>query len=278
MKNIKNIYIRIIIGFLCLFFASCSYYKTDLIENKDYIIYDTNAKKEISFFEFINKLSTFDIVLLGEEHDKFKHHIAQALILKNLSINKKINVAFEMLSVDKQDMINKALKNRNEIKPDDIKSLIGWDKKWHQKGYNELLKSIFYKDTIITAANLTQNEINTIYSGAADIKGYKSTTKEVKEQIKNIIKNNHSINEDLLEKLVLIQQYKDRRMADILVHSNDFSVLIAGKYHCYKNIGIPLHIIDYKSTKKVAVVSFEDIKDCKDIDNTLVDFVWKFKY
>lgn len=268
-------YLKYLILSLIFFFSSCAF--NDLQEQKDYEIYDVKNDKKLLFNDFIDHLSNYDVVLLGEEHDIYKHHIAEAKILSALSSIKKINVALEMLSVDKQEIIDKALENKQNIKPKDIKKSLNWDKKWHQKGYYEVLESFFYKDTMITAANLTNEEIMTIYNGAEKISGLESTTKDVKNRIEDIIKNNHSIDDITLEKLVQIQQYKDRRMADVLVQSNIFSVLIAGKYHCYKNIGVPLHIKDFKSYKRVAVVSFENEKDFKDIDEKVTDFVWIFK-
>lgn len=63
-------------------------------------------------------------------------------------------------------------------------------------------------------------------------------------------KLNPQENKELLDKLVEIQQFKDRRMADILVHHVNKILLLAGNYHTSKRVGISLHIQDFKSSKK----------------------------
>lgn len=75
----------------------------------------------------------------------------------------------------------------------------------------------------------------------------------------------------MVDKLVEIQQFKDRRMADVLVHHPNKVLLLAGSYHTSKKIGIPLHIQDFKSSKKIVVVNLNyGGMDLKDSDYTFI--------
>ncbi|NES53047.1 iron transporter, partial [Escherichia coli] len=94
---------------------------------------------------------------------------------------------------------------------------------------------VFYSKSKILGANLSRSEITSIYNGAQPLKGYVSTTNEVKKQLFDIISLSHKLNpeenKELLDKLVEIQQFKDRRMADVLVHHVNKVLLLAGSYH-----------------------------------------------
>lgn len=111
----------------------------------------------------------------------------------------------------------------------------------------------FYSRAKILGANLSRSEITSIYNGVQPLKGYVSTTNEVKNKFFDIISLSHKLNpqenKELLDKLVEIQQFKDRRMADVLVHHTNKVLLLAGSYHTSKKIGIPLHIQDFKVIK-----------------------------
>lgn len=60
-------------------------------------------------------------------------------------------------------------------------------------------------------------------------------------------------------------------MADVLIHHANKVLLLAGSYHTSKKIGIPLHIQDFKSSKKIVVVNlnYGEI-DLKDSDYVLI--------
>lgn len=249
--------------------------------NLAYEIYENKTQNLLDFDELITRLSAYDIILLGEEHDQEKHHIFQTMIIKALAQNEELDLVFEMLESNNQTTIDRANANKADIKPNQIQKALTWDsQKWHYKGYKELLQNIFYEKVNIKAGNLSKDEIAMIFAGVEPIRGEKSTTKEVQESIKALIDKQHggSGDEELLDKLTQIQQYKDRRMADKLVHSTNKALLIAGNYHCDKSIGVPLHIEDFKSGKSVAVLWLSSDKDKEAYKNdTHSDFVVFFK-
>ncbi|EIF6275229.1 ChaN family lipoprotein, partial [Campylobacter jejuni] len=251
-----------------------------LQENKDFYILDTHTQKKISFEDMILELLKADVILLGEKHDEVKHKISQVMIFNALegnlsSQNINFDVALEMLASTEQNHLDKAFKNKKTIKANELTNALNWDKVWKWKDYEQFVNVVFYSKSKILGVNLSRSEITSIYNGAQPLKGYVSTTNEVKKQLFDIISLSHKLNpeenKELLDKLVEIQQFKDRRMADVLVHHVNKVLLLAGSYHTSKKIGIPLHIQDFKSSKKIVVVnlSYGEI-DLKDSDYVLI--------
>lgn len=193
-----------------------------LQENKDFYILDTHTQKKISFEDMIVELLKADVILLGEKHDEAKHKISQVMIFNALegnlsSQNISFDVALEMLASTEQNHLDKAFKNKKTIKTNELTNALNWDKGWKWKDYDQFVNAVFYSRAKILGANLSRSEITSIYNGVQPLKGYVSTTNEVKKQIFDIISLSHKLNpqenKELLDKLVEIQQFKDRRMA-----------------------------------------------------------------
>ncbi|EAH4896174.1 iron transporter [Campylobacter jejuni] len=267
------------IGFI---FNACTVLQksSQLQENKDFYILDTYTQKKISFEDMILALLKADVILLGEKHDEAKHKISQVMIFNALegnlsSQNINFDVALEMLASTEQNHLDKAFKNKKTIKANELANVLNWDKVWKWKDYEQFVNVVFYSKSKILGANLSRSEITSIYNGVQPLKGCVSITNEVKKQIFDIISLSHKLNpeenKELLDKLVEIQQFKDRRMADVLVHHANKVLLLAGNYHISKKMGIPLHIQDFKSEKKIIVVklNYGEI-DLKDSDYVLI--------
>ncbi|MCI6988438.1 MAG: ChaN family lipoprotein [Campylobacter sp.] len=257
-------------------FVGCATKKLEVSENfSDFKILDLKNKEFIAYNDFIPKLLKNDIILLGEAHDNMIHHFLEQKIILDLAKHKKVDVILEMGESNKQNYWDKAMQNRSSISPKYLANTLKWDKKWNYEYYGNLIERLFYSDINLIAGNLNKDEIDTIYSGAKPLYGKRSTTKAVKEKIRYLINKNHNIDDnEILEKMVEIQQYKDRRMADKLVHSQNLAVLIAGKFHIYKDMGVLLHIDDFKTDKTVIVVVFEnDSKNLNNYDENLSDYI-----
>lgn len=251
------------------FNASKNSLKNDKDLQKDFKIIDNKSKKELNFEEFLAEIAKFDLILLGESHDKLSHHLAQREIIARLGEMGDLAVVFEQLSSDKQEKITAAQKNAANIDKSEIKKALGWEKGWDYDGYEQILESIFYTKTRIIAGNLSRAEINQIYAGAEKIRGEISTKPAVRERLKKIIIAQHKMPEDRLEKMVEIQQFKDRRMADKLVHLPHRAVLVAGSFHTDKSVGVRLHILDFLNAKNLKQKSFVIVhfSNSKDFEN-----------
>ena len=221
----------------------------------------------ISYDKFINELLQNDIIMLGEAHTDEYHHFMQNKIINDLYRFKNLSVVFEMLGVDKQKFIDIAKKNALNLEPKELAKAIKWEKRWDYNYYKDIVESVFYSDMEFIAGNITDDEIKTIYKGAAPLNGVVSTTNEVKDKLFDIIKVSHKFNDDdneTISKMVEIQQFKDRRMADKLVHSSKLAILIAGRNHTDKTIGVPLHIIDFNKSKKFSSVGLG--YECEEVE------------
>ncbi len=276
MNIFKDKYVFLLV--ILLFLVSCAnqaYLVTPKSINKtmqNSIILHVKDNKQISFEELVANLSRADVVLVGEYHDNFSHHIAQYKIIKELQKKiKNASLVLEMISSDKQ----KALDNAKNIDTKDVKSAIGWDDKWKFHNYKDIINLTLNSSWYLKGGNLSKQEINTILQGAYPLKGTYSTTQEVRQKIANYINSTHNIDKKYLNLYTQVQQYKDRRMADILVNANSFSVLIAGNLHVNKTIGVPLHVKDFKSSKKVVVLYLAQMKD--KIQTNEADFIWRLK-
>lgn len=264
---------KYLLGFVVLaFLAGCAMQPS--IEIGGFSIVDKNHKS-FDFEAFINEIAKYDIVIIGEEHDSMQQHLAQSRVIWALAERKNINVVYEMISTEKQATLDNAKARKDIISPISLPEAINWDKKWDYQHYKHPIEASFYSRAGLSAGNISREEIQILYDGAEPIKGVLSTTNEVRARLKSMIEKTHSMKDDeMLNKLVEIQQYKDRRMADVLVHSKVSSMLIAGKYHAYKQIGVPLHIMDFKTPKSVAVVIFVSARDIPKPEE--YDFLWKF--
>lgn len=213
-----------------------------------------NQTQNLSFADFIFQIADTNILLLGEKHDEKSHHKAQLLIMQALDAYfawqggecKRFALVLEMLGSEAQSHIDEASKSKKQIQKENLKTALGWGK-WDYQQYKNIVEYAFYAPNFeIIAGNLSHQEISTIYKGAEPIAGNVSTSAEVKERISKIISKSHKTNDaTLLERLTQVQQYKDRRMADMLLKSGDFALLLAGNYHITKTFGIPLHIEDF---------------------------------
>lgn len=301
----------IIIIYTLLCVSCGFYTPTALNKDKDFQIFNTHTKQLISFDDFIATISQYDIILLGEKHDEIKHHLAELAIINAISKHthqsniqelnntalqanlanqdsnlesthtRNVNVVFEMFASNNQAILDNAKNRKNSIPQNQLKNALHWDNKWDYSLYKQIIESSFYADNInIIGGNLSRDEINTIYMGAQPLKGQFSTTKAVKDKIAQTImiahkmpnsSNNDDSNKALLDKLTEIQQYKDRRMADKLVNAKSQAILIAGKHHTDKTMGVPLHIKDFKSNKKIVVVFLGDEGEGKEE----CDFIWR---
>ena len=213
-----------------------------------------NPPQSISFADFILQIADTNILLLGEKHDEKSHHKAQLLIMQALDAYfawqagecKRFGLVLEMLGGDAQSHIDEASKSKEQIQKENLKIALGWGK-WDYQQYKDIVEYAFYAPNFdIIAGNLSRQEISAIYKGAEPIEGNVSTSAEIKERISKIISKSHKTNDaTLLARLTQVQQYKDRRMAEMLFGAGEFALLLAGNYHITKTFGIPLHIEDF---------------------------------
>lgn len=250
-KNMKNFLL-----FLSIFiFVGCAEKSINLEEN--YKIYQKNEL--ISFDNLIQKICKFDIILIGEKHEEISQiQIASKIItsLKNCQ-NKNIDLILEMIYSDKNEILqNNKIYSEKWLKDKEI-----LPQSWEFDIYKNIIKVGFDSKINLKGANLNKAEISQIFAGAMPLYGKISTTKQIKQEIAKVIKEFHEIDENRLEKMVQIQQFRDRRMAEILVKSKNLAILYAGNFHIDKKLSVPIHIKEFKSGKKFVCISLNGDKN-----------------
>lgn len=278
---------KVLVVILALFFVGCVNTQTPFVplQESSFKIIKTSQNDEISYEKLISELLEADIILLGERHGNPNHKITEVMIFESLKEGfqkkgKRLDVGFEMIASVEQEKLDKAKSKKENISSSNLRSALNWDKSWKWEDYEKLVNSVFYSQSRLLGANISREEVSTIFGGVQPLKGFASTKKEVKDTLLKIIAASHEVdvsvdeNKKMLSQFVEVQQYKDRRMADILVHNNFPILLVAGNVHVSKELGVPLHIQDFKSPKKVLVVSMSVSKD--DVKKDEADYIFYY--
>lgn len=265
------------------------YQQTPIISNQ---IINLQTQQTISFHDFVKQLAEYDNVILGEYHDRVNQHILATQLLDNLQkIRPQGSLLLEMLTVDQQDFINQTQQNPPK-NLDKLPKIINWQKSWDWQLYGDIVKHPFLYNYPLIATNLTKTEVKILMQGAEPIKGYQSTKPLIKQHIFNTIIKNHGMKADALDEsdkrlvnnMVEIQQFRDRRMAEKILSAPKPTLLLAGNYHAQKNIGVPIHLQDLtqdladndpkKSSKTAVVMMLSNTAELGEIDTAKADFAW----
>ncbi|WP_052122339.1 ChaN family lipoprotein [Chelonobacter oris] len=241
-------------------------------------IFDIQQQRYISLPELAEKLSRSPIILLGENHDRIEHHDAELRLIRQLEKTARLkSVALEMFDSASQPQLTAAqqkIRTLNENDENRIATWLHWDKKWDWKQYRRLIRYLAKSTMTIYGANLHRDEINTIMQGAYPLQGEKSTSQTVKNRLGKLIKQSHRLAADLefVDVLVSIQQFKDRRMAEVLINYPQPILFIGGRHHVSKSIGIPLHLDDYRQPHYRVIIMTDDKSSVSAAD---ADYRWE---
>lgn len=244
-------------------------------------IYDLRTGQALTPNEFADKVAPAPRLLLGEQHDNLKHHQAHFWLLQQLQQKRpQGSVLMEMLSVDQQPLIAKLTPEQTAC--DCLPAQLNWKKSWNWAFYGEIVKTVLQQRTPLVATNLTADEVQTLMLGAEPLNGNRSTAPQVQQAIAELITQSHGFddsasgqNQELIRKMVQVQQFRDRRMAEKVATSPTPSLLIAGNHHINRRLGVPLHLADLAPTLSTITVLFGDNPNRANADNA--DYYWLLK-
>ncbi|OQS61457.1 hypothetical protein ASU3_01550 [Actinobacillus suis] len=244
-------------------------------------IIDLKTQQSLSLSELLQRLPTYTYVLIGEEHDQPVHHQIETYLVQKLEQKRPLAaVVLEMLSVDQQAQISHLQQSQTPLFAEEIPAQIGW-KHWDWHQYQDLIISRLSSTTPLIAANLTETEVKTLYAGAQPLRGSISVTPQVQTQLAQLIQAHHTLPTDILEKTVTVQQFRDRRMAEMLVkntqNSTAYALLVAGNNHVRKDLGVPLHLQDFDKKNKAKTISImlkSQYSEAKAVTLQQADYVW----
>lgn len=255
-------------------------------------IIDLATQQVLTPEQFVAQLAGQDYVILGEFHDsKAQHKLAYWLLERLQQQRQQGSLLLEMMSVDQQPRIEEAAQlvqfsQRSTIDLNQLKQALAWQDTWDWSLYGAIVSHPIEHDYPLVATNLTTSEVSAMMQRAVPITGYEATSATVKATIKDSILANHNLDgasaEDMavVDKMVEIQQHRDRRMAEKILSSPSPSLLLTGNFHAQKAVGVPVHLADLQhhqpNTKQGVVVkmvtSLEDLS--ADPPTNDADYAW----
>ena len=241
-------------------------------------IIDLQSGKVISAQQLVQQLAEQPLVIVGEKHDNLYHHqIEQWLAQEMVRIRPQGAVLLEMLNPDQQQKVNhvkQSLQSDPYVRDEKIQSALAWQQGWPWAQYGELTKALLKAPYPLLAANLDRSEITHAYANPPAIKGVYSTQPLVQTLISQTIDSSHGgeLNAEQVKKMTVIQQMRDRRMAESILKAPQPALLFAGGYHATRAIGVPLHIQDLSPDTHVSILMLSE--KGAEIDNLHADYVW----
>jgi len=224
----------------------------------------------------VRRLGTTKYVLLGEKHDNADHHRLQAWLVTSLTSSKRRPaVAFEMLELDDQPVIDRQL----ERAPADTSGLamaVRWDEKgWPDwQLYEPIFEAALTKGLKILATNLSRATTRELVTKGNSVLSPDLVHEygldeplgtEMQQRLMEELRSSHCghASPKTIEKMILVQRARDAQMARQLakVKGDGGAVLITGAFHVRKDQGVPPYLA--KTSEKGGAVSlaFVEVRD-----------------
>src|SRR5450830_1787020 len=216
-------------------------------------IIDLRSGQRMSAEQLLDHLAAAPRVIVGEQHDQLSHHQIEQWLLQQLQARRpQGSVLLEMLNPDQQTKVEQAkawLKDQPQALPEQLAQQLAWQASWEWDQYGELVMEVMRAPYPVWSANLDRSEIRQMFVDKPAVQGKFSDLAndgQVQTKLKDIIRAMHDnqIDEPRLAAMLAIQQQRDRRMAERLLAAPVPALLIAGAYHAYQDLGVPLHVRD----------------------------------
>ncbi|GHB85945.1 ferric uptake regulator CjrA [Providencia stuartii] len=201
-------------------------------------IIDLQSGQSITPQQLIEQLSQSSRVIVGEKHDNMYHHqIEQWLAQEMHKTRPQGSVLLEMLQPDQQKSINSVkaqMQGDPYIRDEKLQSSIKWNSGWPWEQYGELTKQLLKAPYPLLSANLNKEEVKEAYKNPPVLNGVYSTQPVVQELISKTIETSHDgkLTPEQVEKMTVIQQMRDRRMAKSLLQAPTPALLFVGGVSC----------------------------------------------
>jgi uncharacterized iron-regulated protein len=222
----------------------------------------------------LGHLASAEIVALGEKHDNPDHHRLQALVVRGLlARGRRPDVAFEMIEVDQQPLIEAFLAQK-PTSAAGLGAAVKWDDRgWPTWGdYEPIAQAAVEARLPILAANLPHAEARAVAHaglGALDDARVqrlgldRPLSPEIEASLADELRASHCghLPEAMIAPMALAQRARDATMASVLLarHHHD-GVLIAGAGHARNDRGVPLALHAQEPTARVASLAFVEVE------------------
>jgi len=205
-------------------------------------VWDVRADAAITQAQLLSVLQQSRIVILGEKHDNPDHHTLQRRMLNALSASGVLAaVSFEMLDSSQQAALD-TLANVDLQSEAAVRAHLQWDDAgWEWSFYGPLLLDAARAGMPIRAANISMDEMMTVYAGPLAPETAQALGESQIEKLFTEIEESHCgmLPESQFPAMVRVQQARDAAMAGSLAtHDEGVHVLIAGNFHARRDLGV----------------------------------------
>ena len=240
------------------------------------VILDLRSGERITPQRLVERLARPSRVVVGEQHDNPDHHALQLWLSRELAARRpQGSVLLEMLKPNQQTRVDQVRAETRAGRPplDAIRAL-AWQPGWDWAMYGALVRYQLRQPYPLLAANLDREEIMRIYQQRPALQGQASTAAAVQQRLQRDIRESHCglLPESQVPAMLVVQQQRDRRMAEALLAAPRPSLLLAGAFHARKDLGVPLHLADLGAGQGNAVLMLAEVG--RQVDASMADYVW----
>ncbi|HEK1770513.1 TPA: ChaN family lipoprotein [Pseudomonas putida] len=223
--------------------------------------------------ELVQALSDVPRILVGEKHDNPDHHALQRWLLQALQTARpQGSVVLEMLQPAQQPLIDKV--QRQAQLPSDLPAALDWQQGWDWQMYAPIVREALKGLGVLLAGDLSPEAMREAYRRQPVLSGVRSNAPQVKAALLEQVREGHCglLPESQLPAMLVIQQQRDRHMAERLLAAPQPALLLAGAYHARKDLGVPLHLIDLQAQGDTRVLLLAEVG--QKVEAGMADYVW----
>jgi len=231
-------------------------------------IHAVGEDRSVGERELVGRLAGARFVLLGEAHDNPEHHRLQARLLERLVLaGRTPAVAFEMLSVDRQDAVDRALAEPG-ADPETLRVAVAWDESgWPPfELYAPVFEAALAAGLPIAAADLSASDRAALREREpaliSELGLGEPLPDDVRLALEREIEEAHCghVTPKMLPAMVRVQRARDARLAQALLGASGgegrHAVLIAGAEHVRLDRGVPRALARLAPGADVVSVAF----------------------
>lgn len=268
-----------------LLFASCA---KNSHETADYKIFSTKQYKEISVSQFLNELSSYNVILFGETHDsEFDHYLEEDIFIRLFNRDDNLTLSLEMFERDVQNYLDSYLSG-DITEEEFLKNSRPWEN--YQTDYRGLVEFAKKSKIRVIASNIPRNLASIVSKNGPDslnsISGIKdffvkpfSTPDDYKERFYDffsMIQGGMPMSGMGKENMFLSQLFKDATMAysinKELTDNPGYKIfMVCGEFHSDYHQGIYQQLKAVNKDVKIATISVS--YDSSDFNPVKADYI-----
>jgi uncharacterized iron-regulated protein len=220
-------------------------------------IWDVHAGRFVDESTLVAALAGARTVLLGEIHDNPDHHVLQARLVRALAgAGRTPAVAFEMISVEQQDAVDRALAGPRPS-ADGVAEAVSWAKSgWPEFPlYRPVFAAAVERKLRIVGANLPRKDVRRVVTEgekalppavAARTARLGPPSETERAALRKEMEEAHcgELPEAHMDPMILGQRARDAQMAEAVLAAGAASgaVLVAGSEHARTDRGVPAYL------------------------------------